>query len=159
MVSGGEQEVWKMSDEGVAASGAGLAARLNYLFTHVRPAGEDREYSGREVVAAVNEAGTDLSASHLSQLRRGVKENPTLKVLQAIATFFDVRVAYLLDDPDAVREVEAKVALRTAMQDAQVQDVAHRVAGLDSRQRVAFNELLADIIKARRGPGESREDS
>lgn len=148
-----------MPDEGEGAVETGLAARLNYLFTHVRPPGEDREYSGREVVAAVNAAGTDLSASHLSQLRRGVKENPTLKVLQAIATFFDVRVAYLLDDPEAVCEVESKVALRAAMTDAKVQDVVHRVAGLNARQQAAVNELLADIIRSHGGASGAREDS
>lgn len=126
----------------------GLARALNNLFEHVRPPGEDREYTGREVVAAVRSAGTDLSASHLSQLRRGRSPNPTLKVLQALAAFFEVRVAYLLDDPDAVKEVEARFALKAAMQDAQVQDVAHRVAGLNARQRVAFNEVLAQIIHA-----------
>lgn len=138
-----------MAEQGAVGDvSEGLAARLNYLFEHVRPPGEDREYSGREVVAAVNAAGTDLSASHLSQLRRGLKTNPTIKVLQAIAMFFEVRVAYLLDDPEAVREVESQIALRSAMQDAQVQDIAHRAAGLNARQRVAFNELLASIVQS-----------
>lgn len=137
-----------MAGESGGASESGLAARLNYLFTHIRSPEDDREYSGRELVAAVNAAGTELSPSHLSQLRRGLKTNPTLKVLQAIAAFFGVKVGFLLDDPDAVREVESQVALRAAMRDAQVRDAAHRVAGLDAHQRAAFNELLADIIRS-----------
>ena len=124
-----------------------LAEKLNHLFALVRPSGESREYSGREVVAAVRAAGTELSASHLSELRRGIKSNPTLRVLQGLAAFFQVRVAYLLDDPEVVKDVEAELDLRAAMADAQVADVAARAAGLNAQQRRALNRLLADVIR------------
>lgn len=134
-----------------------LAGKLNFLFSQVRPAGEDREFTAREVVAAVNGAGTELSASHFSELRRGVKTNPTLRVLQALAAFFGVRVAYLLDDRDAVREVHARFALRAAMDDAEVRDVAHRVAGLSPSQRAAFDQLLTEIIRDHDEAGDDPE--
>lgn len=142
-----------MSDQAADTPSHGaLADKLNYLFTQVRHVDEDREYTGREVVAAVNASGTELSASHLSELRRGIKANPTLRVLQALAAFFGVRVAYLLDDPDAVREVHARFALRTAMSDAEVRDAAHRVAGLTPQQRTAFDQLLTEIIREHTEP-------
>ncbi|WP_224392850.1 helix-turn-helix domain-containing protein [Pseudonocardia sp. ICBG1293] len=137
------------------SSDGGLTARLNYLFEHVRPEGEDRRYSGRELVAAVNEADVELSESYLSQLRRGMTGNPTLRVLKGIADFFGVRVGYLLDDPEAVRAVEAQISLRAAMRDAQVQDVAYRAAALNASQRVAFDELLTDLIQKRSRTKES----
>lgn len=135
--------------EGSAGSTPGrpLADKLSRLFDAVRPPGEDRQYTGREVVAAVNAAGTELSASHLSELRRGVKSNPTVRVLEGLAHFFDVRVAYLLDDARAVEEVEAELDLRSAMADAQVRDVALRAAGLDPHQRNAMYRLLAQIVR------------
>lgn len=142
-----------MSDQAADAPSHGtLADKLNCLFSQIRPADEDREYTGREVVAAVNASGTELSASHLSELRRGIKSNPTLRVLQALAAFFGVRVAYLLDDPDAVREVHARFALRSAMRDAEVQDIAHRVAGLTAQQRTAFDQLLTEIVREHADP-------
>lgn len=131
-----------------------LAEKLNYLFEVVRPPGAEREYTGREVVAAVNAAGTELSASHLSELRRGLKTNPTLRVLQALANFFEVRVAYLLDDPTVTEEVEAELDLRSAMTDAQVHDVATRAAGLSPKQRAAMNRLLSQLIREHGQPPE-----
>ncbi|HJT02835.1 MAG TPA: XRE family transcriptional regulator [Pseudonocardiaceae bacterium] len=124
-----------------------LADKLNYLFTVVRPPGADREYTGREVVAAINEAGGEISASHLSELRRGLKTNPTVRVLDGLAQFFGIRVAYFLDDPKVTEEVEAELELRKAMHDAQVRDVALRVAGLTASQRSAMYRLLAEIIR------------
>lgn len=149
-----------MADEwGPEVASHSFSDLLEFLFEHFRPRGEDRKYSNREVVTGLRAAGNDMSESHFSQLRRGITKNPTLQVLQGIAAFFDVRVAYLLGDPDAVKEVQSKAALRTAMQDAHVQDVAHRVAGLNARQRVAFNELLADIIQSHSDEGASRGES
>jgi transcriptional regulator with XRE-family HTH domain len=135
---------------GPAARGAAtrsLAAKLDHLFAVVRPPGGEREYTGKEVVAAVNAAGTDLSASHLSELRRGVKTNPTVRVLEGLAAFFGVRTAYLLDDPQAVEEVEAELELRRAMADARVRELALRVADLAPHERAAMYRVLAEIVR------------
>lgn len=128
-----------------------VADKINHLFDVVRPDGGSREYTGREVVAEIADRGGELSASHLSELRRGIKTNPTLRVLDGLARFFDVRVAYFTDDARAVEEVEAELALRAAMRDAQVQDIALRLAGLDPQQRSAAYRLLADIIRENDG--------
>ncbi|WP_226358756.1 hypothetical protein [Pseudonocardia sp. ICBG601] len=136
----------------------GLTARLNYLFEHIRPEGEVRRYSGRELVTAVNTANIELSESYLSQLRRGMTGNPTLRVLKGIADFFEVPVGFLLDDPEGVRAVEARVNLQEAMRDTQVQDIAYRTAALNPCQRVALDELLTDLIQKRRQKMETRGD-
>lgn len=133
--------------EGASGPRNTIADKINYLFRVVRPPGEDREYTGREVVAAISAAGGKISASHLSELRRGVKSNPTVRVLDGLAQFFGVRVAYFVDDQGIVEEVESELELRAAMRDAQVRDVALRVAGLDPRQRSAMHRLLAEIIR------------
>lgn len=123
-----------------------LAHKLSFLFTKVRR-DDGSEWTGKDVVAAVRARGIDLSASHLSELRRGVKENPTVRVLQALADFFEVRVAFFFDDPEAVAQVEADLELRAAMRDAQVQQVAARAAGLTGTQRAAFQRVLAQMLR------------
>lgn len=133
--------------EGTESARCTLAGKLNYLFDVVRPPGEDREYTGREVVTAITSAGGEISASHLSELRRGIKTNPTVRVLEGLAQFFHVRVAYLLDDPKVADEVEAELELRRAMRDAQVRDIALRVASLAPSQRSAVYRLITEIIR------------
>lgn len=123
-----------------------FADRLNHLFAMVRAEG-GREYTGKEVVAGVNAGGIDLSASHLSEMRRGKKTNPTLRVQEGLARFFQVRAAYLTGDPQVEREVEAELELRCAMQDASVRDIAARAAGLDATHRSALHQLLAQLIR------------
>lgn len=83
-----------------------LSARIERLFEVNRPSGEpERRYTNREVVTACKTEGLDLSESHLSELRRGVKQNPTLRTLHAIAWFFQVREGYF-SDSSAAEEVE-----------------------------------------------------
>jgi transcriptional regulator with XRE-family HTH domain len=123
-----------------------LADKLGYLFDTVRR-DDGSEWTGKDVVSAVRARGVDLSPSHLSELRRGLKLNPTVRVLQALADFFEVRVAFFFDDPEAVSQTESDLELRSAMRDAQVQQVAARAAGLSSAQRVAFQRVLADMIR------------
>ncbi len=122
-----------------------IAERLNRLFAAVRPAGVDREYQGKEVVAAIRGAGGEMSESYLSELRRGIKPNPTIRHLDGLADFFGVRLGYFTDDLVA-EEVEAELELRVAMRKADVKDLAMRVAGLDPLERAAMNRLLAQII-------------
>lgn len=132
--------------------GASLANKLDYLFEVVRPPGEGRRYSQREIVAAINAAGYPMSNSHMSELRRGTKDNPTMQVVAGIAHVFGVRAAYLMDDPQAVEEVEAELELRGAQRDAEVVAIAMRAAGLDPTQRAALMRELARIIREHDDP-------
>lgn len=135
-----------------------LAEKLAYLFERVRRP-DGAEWTGKDVAAAVRARGTDLSASHLSELRRGVKSNPTLRVLQGLADFFEVRVSYFFDDPAAVDQTLAELELRAAMRDADVHQMASRVADFSTGQRAAFQRLLADLIKEHNpGPTEEPEE-
>lgn len=124
-----------------------FADRLNHLFAMARPRGEDREYTAKEVVHGMVEAGFDISASHLSELRRGIKNNPSLRVMTGLAAFFAVPPAYLLGEPAVEHEVSAELELRRAMSDAQVHELATRAADLAPAQRTAMLRLLADIVR------------
>ena len=123
-----------------------LADKLAYLFDRVRR-DDGSEYTGKDVAAAVRARGTDLSPSHLSELRRGLKTNPTLRVLQGLADFFEVRVSYFFDDASAVAQTKADLELRAAMRDADVHHIASRVADLSGPQRAALQRLLTQLIR------------
>ena len=120
--------------------GASFAQKLDYLLSATGR-------SAAEVVVAMNEAGYPLSVGHMSDLRRGTAKNPTLQVINGLAHVFQIRAAYLLDDPEAVDQVEAELELRAAQRDAEVVDIALRVAGLDPDKRVALQREIARIIR------------
>jgi hypothetical protein len=89
-----------------------LSEQLNRLFEVLRPPrSPERTFTNREVVTACRAEGWDLSESHLSELRRGVKQNPTVRTLKAVAWFFEVPVGYFTD-PAVTAEVERTLAER-----------------------------------------------
>jgi transcriptional regulator with XRE-family HTH domain len=153
-----------------------LSDRLNRLFDVRRPAASpERAYTNREVVTASKAAGFELSESHLSELRRGIKQNPTLRTLQAIASFFQVQVGYFTDaeiPADVDRELAAQAAelaqtlaaneaaqtelraatqeLQQAMRDSGVTKMAHRgmVNARSAREQASMMRALAKALIA-----------
>lgn len=145
-----------------------IQGKINRLFEVCRPPGEpSREYQNKEVVAAVKAAGRELSESHLSELRRGVKDNPTVRVLDTLAWFFQVRPGYFID-PQAAEEVEVELRaredrvreelrareevsdlereLREAMARSGVTGVAQRTGGMGQSARAKMMRLLIDVL-------------
>ncbi|MFI7129452.1 XRE family transcriptional regulator [Nonomuraea sp. NPDC050153] len=119
-----------------------LAEKLEYLFRTVREPGR-REYSNEEVAAAIaRDQDVSISASYIWYLRTGQRDNPTLKHLTALATFFGVPCAYFFDE--RIRdEVEGELALVVALRDAGVRDVALRASGLS----VESLDTITEVIK------------
>ena len=105
-----------------------VAERLNRLFEIVRPRGEDRQYSNSEVAAA-----TGVSGTYIGYLRRGVRDNPSVDTVQALARFFGVRPSYLVDDLDEEQaaRIEAQVRLFQALDDPGIRQLALRAAAAD----------------------------
>ncbi|MEV4361068.1 XRE family transcriptional regulator [Nonomuraea sp. NPDC004186] len=124
------------------ASQRSLAEKLEYLFRTVREPGR-REYSNEEVAAAIaRDQDVSISASYIWYLRTGQRDNPTLKHLTALATFFGVPPAYFFDE--RIRdEVEGELALVVALRDAGVRDVALRASGLS----VESLDTITEVIK------------
>lgn len=122
-----------------------LADKLDYLFRTVHPRGRG-EYSYREVAQAINDAGTTtISASYLWQLRRGEKDNPTIKHIEALARFFGVPPSYFLDD-DATEEITAQLELLVAMRDSDVREIALRVSDLSE----AALKMIKGVVESTR---------
>lgn len=75
-----------------------FADKLNQLFEIVRR-DDGSAYSLSDVATAVNAEGrTKLSASYLSELRTGRKDNPNVWVADALARFFGQPLEYFVDE-------------------------------------------------------------
>lgn len=146
-----------------------LAERLEGLFEVTRPVAEPtRRWRNSEVVAECRAAGHELSESHLSELRRGLKRNPTIRTVETLAWFFEVTSWYFTDPSgDEVervlaqrrRQLERDRAARVDLQDAarELQDalrrsgvtkIGHRGVGgsADPRKQAAAMRALTKLL-------------
>jgi transcriptional regulator with XRE-family HTH domain len=118
-----------------------LADKLNHLFLTVHPAARG-PYSNEEVAAAIRERGTaSVSATYIWLLRKGERDNPTLKHLEALASFFGVPPAYFFDD-EATARIDAELTVLSAIRDLGVRSLALRMAGLSAKSL----QPIADVI-------------
>lgn len=121
-----------------------LADKVGRLFHVVRPA--RGEYTHEQVARAIEErGGPTISASYLWQLRKGLRDNPTKKHLEALADFFGVPPAYFFDDAAAAR-IDAELDLLAALRDTSVRDMALRASGLSDQTL----KTIADMIERAR---------
>ncbi|MFD3654891.1 helix-turn-helix domain-containing protein [Streptomyces sp. 24-1644] len=120
-----------------------LAKKLDHLFTNVVPAGR-LPYSSEEVARAITADGTPISGSYIWLLRKGQRDNPTLRHLEGLAKFFGVPPAYFFDD-QVTAAVDTDLELLTALRDAQVQKVALRTAGLSVKSLKSIAEVIERV--------------
>ena len=126
------------------AGGRTLAQKLDHLFRTVHP-GTRGEYSFEEVAAAIRgRGGPTISATYLWQLRKGLRDNPTKKHLEALAAFFGVPPAYFFDD-DAARRIEAELALLATLRDTSIRQIALRAVGLSPESLNALTEMILRV--------------
>lgn len=119
-----------------------LAAKLDRLFRTVRPAGRG-EYTYEEVATAIRDRGVMISHTYVWQLRKGTRDNPTKRHLEALAEFFGVNAAYFLDDdPATVKRIEDQLELLAALRDNAVRTVALRAAGLSAPSLEAIHGMI-----------------
>ncbi len=147
----------RVAQEPPRAPRRSFAEKLEGLFHSVT--GPRGEYTLDEVAAGIRDSGgPTISASYIWQLRKGIKDNPTKKHMEALADFFGVPVAYFHDD-DAAARIEAELETLTALRDAGVRRVALRAAGLSPQSLAA----IASIIESARqveglGDGDYEDD-
>lgn len=136
-----------MADGGVKRT---FAEKLDHLLLTVHPKGR-KPYSMDEVAAAIAAKGYEhVSAGYIWALRRGERDNPTIKTVEALADFFGVPPGYFLDnDEELVQRVDSQLGLLTKMRDAGIENLAMRAAELspDSREAVArLIDAMAHMI-------------
>jgi transcriptional regulator with XRE-family HTH domain len=103
-----------------------FADKINFLFATVRPPGEDREYTNSEVASA-----TDISGSYVGYLRKGIRDNPSIEAVRALARFFGVPASYLVDDEhdeQRLAGIEAQLKLVQALKHPGIKQLAMRAA-------------------------------
>jgi transcriptional regulator with XRE-family HTH domain len=121
-----------------------LAEKLDHLFRTVHP-GAREEYTFEEVARAVQAGGgPTISATYLWQLRKGLRDNPTKKHLEALADFFGVSPAYFFDDAATAR-IDAELALLSALREASVRQIALRATGLSPESLGAIAEMIERV--------------
>ncbi len=131
-----------------------LSEKLNHLFETVHPAGRG-PYSNEEVAASIRErGGPTISGTYIWLLRKGGRDNPTMKHIEALAGFFGVPPAYFFDDETAAK-VEAELDLLQAMKDSGVQKVALRAAGLSPKSLDSIAEVIDRVRELEGLPRES----
>lgn len=132
-----------------------LAEKVDHLFRTVRPA--KGEYTYDHVATAVREAGgPTISAAYVWMLRKGQRDNPTMKHLEALASFFGVPAAYFFDDAVAAR-VDGQLSVVAALRDAAVRRMALRASGLSSESLDAISEMIERVRKLEGLPDTSSE--
>ena len=127
-----------------ASSTITLAEKLDRLFKTVHPNGA-REYTHEEVAETIRgRGGPTISATYIWQLRKGLKDNPTKRHLEALADFFRVSPAYFFDDESA-NLIHAQLDLLAAMRDGQVRHIATRLADLSPEALKAVTDIIEQI--------------
>ncbi len=120
-----------------------LAEKIDRLFKAVHPA--EGEYTHEDVARAIRAAGgPTVSSTYLWQLRKGLRDNPTMRHLEALSDFFGVPPAYFFDDELSAR-IDAELTLLASLRDARVRQVALRTSGLSAESIGAIVEMIERV--------------
>jgi transcriptional regulator with XRE-family HTH domain len=122
-----------------------LSIKLDKLFNTMRKPHEPPMSNATAAEAITAKTGVSISPAYVWQLRTGMKTNPTVTHLRAIADFFGVSPSYLLD-PDDNPAIDAQLSLLQAMRDCGVRDLALRASGL-SAQGLSSLAVMVDHVR------------
>lgn len=125
--------------------GSELAVKLNKLFEIMGKHSEPQLSNAAAAEAITKATGVSISPAYIWQLRNGIKTNPTVQHLRAIADFFGVPASYLIDR-DTDHETEAQLTLVHALRDGGVRDLATRTSGL-SPQAISSLAAMVDEVR------------
>ncbi len=124
---------------------ADLADKLDILF-RVRHPPDRSEYTLDEVVEGIRrQGGEPLSRGYLLQLRSGLKDNPSIKHIQALARFFEVPPAYFLEGETGER-IKTQLASE-ATQDPRVSYLALLASYLSQESFEALEQMAERLAR------------
>uniref|UniRef100_UPI003F495426 helix-turn-helix domain-containing protein n=1 Tax=Amycolatopsis sp. CA-151526 TaxID=3239921 RepID=UPI003F495426 len=139
-----------------AAPAPAFARKLSHLIATIHPPDRDR-YSYRELAAGIKEStGMSVSAMHLNQLANGKKANPSLQLVQALATFFGVPLTYFADD-QVTAEIDAQLAQLARWRDTEARELAERIMTLNPRDRGTVGALVDSLEQYEAEPRSTRQ--
>src|SRR6266536_2093419 len=121
-----------------------LSQKLDNLFRTVHPSNRG-EFTFEEVAEEIRaRGGPTISATYIWQLRKGLRDNPTKKHLEALAGFFGVSPAYFFDDEAAAR-ITAELDLLAALRDSSVRQIALRANGLSAHSLRTIASIVEHV--------------
>ena len=104
-----------------------LAMRLNHLRLKKRKSLQD-------VADTIG-----VSKTHIWELEKGRSENPSFEMLTKLADYFKVSIRYLVGENHESKD------------DPQLERMFRQVGELDDRDRALLDDMIANMIKRRRG--------
>lgn len=134
------------ADPNSGARDSELAIKLNKLFDTMHKAGEQPLSNPAAAAAITKRTGVPISAAYIWQLRSGIKTNPTVQHLRAIAEFFGVQPSYLID-PGPDPRMDAQLTLLRALRDTGVKSITLRAAGLTPASLETVAAMLDGVRK------------
>lgn len=123
-----------------------LADKLELLFaTFTQPDGSP--YSYQDV-----ENGTDhaVTAAYVWKLRAGKATNPSYRVLEAIAAFFDVPIDYFASEQIVSDDYLQRLKLAVELDKEGVAQIALRAGQLDAQGRQAILDMMEYVLQIKR---------
>ncbi|MEQ3552863.1 hypothetical protein WIS52_20540 [Pseudonocardia nematodicida] len=133
-----------MAEHEAAASSRSLAAKLNHLNETCHPPGRG-PYTLEESVAGIRAQGGAVSRTHLSAMRTGIRTNPSKSTIEAIARWYGVPAAYLLDDDPrseiTSQEHESLLILRRA----ELHELVRDIGRLRPETQRSLVRIVADL--------------
>lgn len=137
-----------MSGEGIP----GLAEKLNHLFATVPAPTRSGLYSNDSAAHALEERGVTVSGVHISHLRSGRRDNPSARLLAALANLFGVPIGYFFD-PTMEDRINDELEALAAVKDDRAKNLMLRARGV-SPQSMDHLEGILERIRQIEGLGD-----
>ncbi|MDL4770699.1 hypothetical protein [Actinomadura xylanilytica] len=135
---------------------AALADKVEWLIQNMWPAGAPAARSNLEAAAAIADTtGEDISSTTIWKLRTGRQDNPQMKTLTALATFFHIPFGYFGFPTEAtpIEEDLTFTALRHHVQNGTVRhDVLRALLDLTPHTRAIVDEMILSAARSDQAP-------
>ncbi|MBC3189520.1 transcriptional regulator [Pseudonocardia sp. C8] len=121
-----------------------MVDKLDHLARTVHPEGRG-PYTLDETVAGIRALGGSVSRANLNALRLGRGTNPSKSTLEAIARFYRVSPAYLLDDSPYDEITAEEHELLLIVRQGQLHGLVRAIGRLQPETRQALERVVADL--------------
>lgn len=131
-----------MSSDGIP----GLAEKLEHLFTTVPAPTKSGVYSNDSAAAALEALGVTVSGVHLSHLRSGRRDNPSARLLAALAELFGVPYSYFFDSATEDK-INAELDALAAIRNSRAKSMMLRVQSVSPKSLEFLETTLEHLLE------------
>jgi hypothetical protein len=134
-----------------------LGEKIEWLIRHRWPDGSVPPATNADVALSITAVtGEELSSTGIWKLRTGRGDNPTLKTMTALATFFSVPLGFFGEDEDAA-VLGDQAALAALLREKGVSRESLRaLTDLSPAGRRMVEEMIESVARMEREPTETR---